>query len=167
MPAQQYYAAFLDGNETWHEWLEINELNTLLAQFREQPCMNDPTKFINEIIQQDMTLYVYVNDRSTRAAATQDLNYIDDKFCFTGQHGEKRLLATDVPPWEMLSFSDLAAAHRSLGCDEVHFNSFRRCLVIPKTDFFWQVQEAPLRLWSRRTAGKFDVLAVTDVRGMN
>lgn len=178
-PAQEYYAAFLETNETWHDELSPDEIDQLLEQFRSQPCMNDPTMLYNEIIarQPPEWLYVYVDVASAAAAMNQSLGDIAADFCFTDEHGRLRMLACDVPPWSP-DFEPhvVTAGYRSLGCNEqMDYRRLTNCLVIPRTDVFRSEPEPAQpnvlsaiggRFWSRPRYGPFDVVAVVAARGI-
>ncbi len=176
LPAQRQYADFLEANDTWHEHLTTEEINQMLATFRNAACMNDPTMFSIEVIERNPPewLWLYVDTTSVFAAQYQDLSYITDPFCFRDRHNRRRILACNIPPWSRRNWKGhLARAFQAKGCREITANSFRRALLVPRTDCFQleeslnHLQEFGGQCWSRAVPDKFDVLAVTAVRGIS
>lgn len=158
MPAQEYYADLLDTNPDWDEDLTAEESARLLQEFRTRPCIGDPTDEINELIDANNILYVYVDqDSCENVSWEQSLTPIADKFCFLDENGKLRMLAYDISPYSPgFSKTVVVQKYSELGCTAVTVQDLSHCLAIPKTDFF---RDEGGGFFGRRYFGRFDVLA--------
>ncbi|KWV40169.1 hypothetical protein AS026_26790 [Rhizobium altiplani] len=163
--AQKQYANFLKLNETWQEWFDEEKVASLLEEFRNYPCVNDPTEGLLEQIMRDEEQYpelliVVANRNSCQSAVTyQDLDHIEAAYRFRAD-GKERMLAYEVLPFDDGFDRDIVLAkYRQLGCDLSSGHDLRKCVFIPKTDHF---RDEGNGFWSRPYFGKFDVLATAE-----
>ncbi|WP_108523227.1 hypothetical protein [Bradyrhizobium algeriense] len=164
-PQQQYYADVLKHSETWCERFPEPQINDLLEEFRNRPCINDPTEGRLEQIERDQDGYpillaVLLNaDLCGVATVTQNLNEIVSQYGFFAD-GKTRMLAYEFLPWEdEFSAYRVGSKYRNLGRHEVNNHHIRKCLIIPKTDRF---RDEGDHFYSRPYFGTFDVLAICE-----
>ncbi|CCM79700.1 hypothetical protein [Rhizobium mesoamericanum] len=163
-PAQHTYADTLDRFEGWKLRFDSDRVSQLMAEFRQFPCMNDPTEGITEQIYRREGYYpkflsvVADNDSCITMSTHNNLSHLDPRYRFTDEQGNQRMLAYEVLPYEDdFSRWEVLSKYQSLGCPIGNANYLKRCIVIPKTDLF---RSEGGNFWSRRYFGKFDVVAM-------
>ncbi|MCX5545846.1 hypothetical protein M3A49_41825 [Paraburkholderia sp. CNPSo 3076] len=162
LPAQKQYADILDTFQGWREGREPELVDTLMEEFREFPCMNDPTESITEQILRREGCYpkflCVVADAPSCVdmAHNNSLSYLDEKYRFEDENGNQRMLAYDIMPYEdEFDYKVVRNKYQALGC-ELRLREIKRCILIPETDL---MRDEGGHFWSRPYFGKFDVAA--------
>ncbi|OWK25734.1 hypothetical protein AJ87_07205 [Rhizobium yanglingense] len=96
LPAQEQFADFLEADDIWLANCEPDVVETLISEFRQYPCMNDPTEGVLEQIMRNasgepiMLCVLIPGPTASACADAQNLDHIDARYRFRDSEGERR-----------------------------------------------------------------------------